>query len=317
MLRSTDGGETITEALDGFADHRLNQVVADGHSIYVIGGQNLQAWKIAADSIHKGHRAWHKMEFPAAIEGRSLSVSAFGPSIYALGSGSIFRSNDQGASWIRLAPAPSPISQVAVLAEREVIAASSKAIYRSGDAGVTWKPLPASPEGGAMVRIFSTPGSRGFAVQTVSGLRLYQDGGQTSAPMPMPVRPSEVNDLVFTGSAMVAATSGGVYRSPDSGATWQLVTKGIDAGTVSSMALGASAVFAAQYGKIFRSPDAGESWQEISNEGLDESSILRLAVSPSGRLIALTPSRGVFVFEDNRPNVAAAATSGSHPESIR
>jgi photosystem II stability/assembly factor-like uncharacterized protein len=317
MLRSEDGGETIIEALDGFADHRLDQVNADGHSIYVTGGQDTQAWKIAADSIHKGHHAWHKMVFPPAFQGQRISVSTFATSVYALGGGAIFRSADQGVNWSRLAPAGAPTTHVAVLAERELIASTSKTLYRSADSGVTWKALPPISESGPAVRIFSTTGNRNFVVETSSGFRLYREGGQTSEKIPLPIRPSEVNDLVFTaGNGLIAATSQGVYRSPDGGATWQLITKGIDAGTVASIASGASALFAAQYGKVFRSDDAGESWTEISNEGLDESAILRLTVSPSGSLIALTPSRGVFVFEDHRPKEAAAAsTSGSPIES--
>jgi hypothetical protein len=62
---------------------------------------------------------------------------------------------------------------------------------------------------------------------------------------------------------------------------------------------------------VFRSADAGESWNEITTEGLDETSILRLTVVPSGRLIALTPSRGVFVLEDSRYELAATGPGGS------
>jgi photosystem II stability/assembly factor-like uncharacterized protein len=310
MLRSVDGGETITEALDGFADHRLNDVAVDGHSLYVTGAQDLQAWRIAADGFHKGHHAWHKMDFPPVLRGRHIAVTTFNSSVYALGAGSIFRSNDQGTAWKRLTPTAVPATQMAVLSDRELIAGSGTAAFHSMDAGLTWKKLAVQPGMGSIEHIFATPGSRNFVVETVSEFLYYQEGAAAPVTIPLPIRPSEVNDLVLTGNALVAATSQGVYRSVDSGATWKLVTKGIDPGTIASIAAGGEAVFAAQYGKVFRSSDSGESWHEISTQGLDESSILRLAVSPAGRLIALTPSRGVFVFDDenqSQTTVGAAA----------
>ena len=315
MLRSVDGGETITAGLDGFADHRLNQVTADNRSIYVTGAQDREAWRINSDSIHKGHRAWSKMQFPAALQGERIAVSTYGAAVYALGSGAIYRSADQGIHWTRLASLTAPVTNLAILAEKDVLAATSRALYRSLDAGATWKPLaPIGPKE-SIVRLFSAPDNPAFILETSSGFRYYKDGGQKSTSMPAPVRTSEVNDFVFAGGALIAGTSRGVYRSADSGATWQSITKGIDPGTIASIASGSpSAVFAAQYGKVYRSHDTGESWQEITTEGLDEASILRLAVAPSGRLIALTPSRGIFVLEESRQREAAAEAGGTRIE---
>ena len=305
MLRSDDGGETIAAGLDGFADHRLNQVSVDSHSIYVIGAQDREAWRIPLDALHKGHRAWAKLQLPVAAQGHRIALSAGGASVYLLANGAMYRSPDHGANWSRLAPLASPVGSLAVLSEQELVAAANRTLYRSTDAGLTWKPLPIGKE--AVVRLFSTPGHGSFVVETGSGFHYYRDVSAAEVAMPIPARPSEVNDLVFVGNALIAATARGICRSSDGGATWQFVTKGIDPGTVASVAsASASAVFAAQYGKVYRSRDAGESWREITSEGLDEASILRLAVAPAGRLISLTPSRGLFVLEDSRQTDAAA-----------
>lgn len=317
MLRSIDGGETITEGQDGFADHRLNQVTADQRSIYVTGAQDREGWSVASDSTHKGHRAWHKMQFPAALQGQRIAVSTLGSSVYVLGNGAIYRSGDQGVNWARLTALTTPAIGVAVLSDKEIIAATSKNLYRSVDTGTTWKPMAAAPilAKEAIMRLFSGGGQRGFILESTSGFHYYKEPANAPVKMPIPVRTSEVNDFVFVGNALVAATSRGVYRSSDSGATWQFVTKGIDPGTVASMTSGSSSiVFAAQYGKVYRSSDAGESWREITTEGLDETSILRLVVAPTGRLIALTPSRGIFVMEESRQTEAAAESSGSRNE---
>ena len=301
MLRSDDGGETITAGLDGFADHRLNEVSADAHSIYVTGAQEHEAWRIESDSMHKGHRAWRKLQMPVTFQGQRFTVTTRGSTVFAVGSGGIYRSADQGVNWTRLTALTAPAISLAVLSDKELIAASAKALAVSLDAGTTWKPLPPLNAKETVTRLFHGSGYRSFVAETNTGFRYYPDAATPSSAMPMPVRPSEVNEIVFAGNALVAATSRGICRSVDAGRTWHFVTKGIDPGTVASIAAGAdSAIFAAQYGKVYESRDLGDSWQEITTEGLDETSILRLAFAPAGQLIALTPSRGVFVLDESR-----------------
>jgi photosystem II stability/assembly factor-like uncharacterized protein len=255
------------------------------------------------------------VRFPATLQGQRMSVSTFAGSIYALGGGAIYRSSDQGATWTRLAATPSGAGiGFAILAEKELVAATARAIYKSTDAGVTWKPIPLPPSKDTIQRIFSTPGTRGFVLETSSGFRYFKDSGASNSKAAIPVRPSEVNDFILAGNVLIAATSRGLYRSPDSGATWQMITKGIDAGTVASIATSSSTLYAAQYGKVFSSRDTGESWQELTTEGLDEASILRLAVVPSGGLIALTPSRGIFALEGVTSTQASAGAGGARFE---
>ena len=302
MLRSVDGGETITAGVDGFADHRLNQIAADRHSIYVTGAQEHEAWRML-----NGHKPWTKVQLPVALQGQRITLSGAGSTLYALGGGAMYRSVDQGKAWARLV---SPATSLAVLSENELVAATGRTLAHSLDGGVTWKPLSAPKE--SVVRLFATAGQPHFVAESNTGFQYYHDASSVPVKMAIPVRPSEVNDLVFAGNALIAATSRGVCRSADKGATWHFVTKGIDAGTVASVASsGTAALFAAQYGKVYRSQDSGESWSEMTTEGLDETSILRLAVTPAGRLMALTPSRGVFVLEGSHHMEAAAEPSGA------
>ena len=317
MLRSTDGGETVIEGLEGFADHRLNHVAAGNQSIFVMGAQEREGWRVPSDAIHKGHRAWHKMVFPEGLQGQRISLSAYRASLLALGGGAIFRSADEGVNWTRVAPLPAAANGLAIVAATELVASTSKSLYRSLDSGTTWKPLPPIGPKESIARIFSVPGNRSYVLEMNDGFRYYKEAAEAPTKMPMPVKAFEVTDFVFAGKALIAATARGICRSTDSGATWQFINNGIDPGTIASVASGLvpAEVFAAEYGRVFRSRDAGESWSEITAEGLDEMSILQLAVAPSGKLIALTPSRGVFVLnEDSRHPEAAAAASGSRIE---
>ena len=316
MLRSDDGGETITAGLDGFADHRLNQVAADSQAIYVTGAQEREAWQIRADAIHKGQRAWSRVILPPVLQGQRFNLQAADGTLFLWGGGHAHRSLDRGATWTRLTSLPAQTIALAVLAEKELVAATNRVLYRSQDAGLTWKALPPLAPKETVVKLFSSSAHPGFIVETTSGFLFYRRSSAPSAKMALRVQASEVNDIVFAGDTLIAATSKGIVRSTDAATTWQFVTKGIDPGTIASIASGAgSTVFAAQYGKVYRSQNAGESWTEITTEGLDETSILRLILAPDGRLIALTPSRGVFALEKSQQQEAAAAeSSGSRKE---
>jgi photosystem II stability/assembly factor-like uncharacterized protein len=97
-----------------------------------------------------------------------------------------------------------------------------------------------------------------------------------------------VNDVVLSGRTILAATSKGLLRSTDDGATWQRQLLGL---ATEVRALGASSrtpglVLAATALGIFRSRDSGESWTRISR-GPDD---------PFVRLVALLPGHDHVVF---------------------
>jgi len=94
--------------------------------------------------------------------------------------------------------------------------------------------------------------------------------------------------VVLSGGTLLAATSKGLLRSADEGATWQRQLLGL---ATEVRALGASSrtpglVLAATALGIFRSRDSGESWTRVSR-GPDD---------PFVRLVALLPGDDNVVF---------------------
>jgi photosystem II stability/assembly factor-like uncharacterized protein len=110
-----------------------------------------------------------------------------------------------------------------------------------------------------------------------------------------------VNDLVaLPGGRLLAATSKGLLRSADGGATWRLQLLGL---ATEVRAVGASSrtpglVLSATALGIFRSTDAGESWQRIS-QGPDDPFVRAIALLPGNDRVAfsLTPT-GLFRSPD-------------------
>jgi photosystem II stability/assembly factor-like uncharacterized protein len=112
-----------------------------------------------------------------------------------------------------------------------------------------------------------------------------------------------INDLVaLPGGTYVAATSQGLMRSLDGGATWKRPVLGLT-GQVNVQAVAAAPkqpglVVAATPLGFFRSLDAGERWAQVSS-GLGEGEAHRIAFLPGNdSTVFATTSRGLFRSRD-------------------
>jgi len=109
-----------------------------------------------------------------------------------------------------------------------------------------------------------------------------------------------VPDAVTTeGSDPLAATSRGLARSHNAGATWQLVAGTLAGSTVSALCRHPTRtgfLFASVFGKIFGSRDDGRSWTPLTTGDDQPSDLIALLVLPGDpdRLLALSRSRGVY-----------------------
>lgn len=318
ILKSNDGGETLLPALDGFADHRMNQIAAGSRSIYVTGGQDLEAWRGPSDGASPvGHKSWKRMTLP--VPGSRVSFAVNGESVYAVSGGAVYSSPDQGGRWVRLPALTAPVLEVRLAGDKDVLAITAHAIYQNAAGPLGWKALPPPPTPKPQFgRLFARRGSRELVVEANAVLWYSPDFGRTWVSAGSPAAHiSEINDILIDHETLIAATARGLFRAKNAGTPWELVTTGIDPGTIAALASSPSGLFAAQYGRVFRSTDSGVTWKEIPVEGLDESSILRLASTPAGKLIALTPSRGVFVFEDRQQSERAGDGNAGAPGAVQ
>ena len=109
--------------------------------------------------------------------------------------------------------------------------------------------------------------------------------------------------LTLQGSNLIAGTArGGIFLSPDSGASWHAVNYGFDStAVVLCIASNDSAVFAGTFRKgIYRSTNNGLNWQTINN-GLMDSVVMAVTVI-GNKVFAGTDTRGVFVSTNNGPD---------------
>jgi hypothetical protein len=212
------------------------------------------------------------------LESASVKSFAFNSSgdIFAGGACSVFRSTDNGDTWIQI---NNGLTKTWILAiainSSDVIFAGTEGggVFRSIDNGENW-------------------------TETNIGLVDY-----------------EVKALAFNSSDNIFAGTygGGVFRSTDNGDTWALVHIGMTNYKVRALAINSSGdIFAGtQGGGVFRSTDNGDSWTEI-NTGLTRTVISDIAINSSDDIFAGTTGGGVFYSTDNGDSWTEINTGLTH-----
>jgi hypothetical protein len=200
----------------------------------------------------------------------SLAVDPTTPSTIYLGAaqGGIWKTTNTGGSWVPLTDNQCSLATGAVTLDplnssivyvgtgEEDFSGDSYygcGILKSSDGGATWATLGSS--------IFDTPTGGAYIG------RVHIPAGQGSG----------------ASSVIYAATSFGLYRSADAGASWAVAPMSIYATDVITDPSNASVVYAAAYnGGIYKSTNAGASYTQLGG-GLPTASIGRiaLAISPS------------------------------------
>jgi photosystem II stability/assembly factor-like uncharacterized protein len=220
------------------------------------------------------------------------SLAINGSYVYAAGIGDlvpghgIFRSTDNGSSWLPdSTDISSPFDIFAISVSDSVVFAcsaygmGSAGMFRSTDNGVSW--VRVRPSG---VACYAIQGSNVFAAVSNQGPDPYgiyfsNDTGATWAATSFPN--IKAYSVVVKGSTVLAGTDSSIYRSTNSGVTWNIVISTL--GQVNAIAISPSGsyAYAGTNNGVFRSTDLGATWTAM-NTGLTSNRILSLAVYPAG-----------------------------------
>ncbi len=184
-----------------------------------------------------------------------------------------FRSDDSGASWVRVADGANQTIRNLTIADDGVLYAidstDDRPALRSMNGGLTWATLP-SPVGTPR-QIAVAPGNsdRVLLLMSVpSGLYRSLDGGQTwhvSDPGPSLMRECEFDPT--TDLIAYCATSGGVIRTTDGGATWNAVAGSLSflPARIAVSRTAPGTVLAGGSSDVAVTTNGGDSWSESDN----------------------------------------------------
>ncbi|HEX5760405.1 MAG TPA: hypothetical protein VF121_14545 [Thermoanaerobaculia bacterium] len=301
-----DGGVLYALAVDPRDDEVLYASSGRGLVKSLDGGES---WRLSA----------------VGAEGYFINALAVDPSepdrVYAVGTlggdYSVFRSDDAGAHWQRVARGDGFLSaeEVTVLPDGTVLVGSSQILWRSTDHGATW--LPAFATAGSADQFHSLAWSP-LAPRTVYAATLFyrlksEDAGATWARLqevPGEFQPS-INALaVAPGDPLrVYETGDGAipglltYRSRDGGATWERLLR-FGGHRLLVDPRDPDIVYGANLHGLFVSRDGGETWHKarrgVPPLDIDETDwydVFDFAAGPRGTIYAAT-GQGLLRSDD-------------------
>ncbi len=316
IIRSTDGGDTWAAANRGLKAAAVFALALDPSTASTVyAGTDGGVFKSTnAGSNWSG--AAPGLRSPSAT---ALLIDPSTPStIYAGGKG-VFKSLDGGETWDALGLLGTRITTLAidpVIPANVYAGTENYALYKSTNGGANWnqtlaaavyalvfKPRQPSEPSEMWAADYEYPGLPGLFI----GSTLFKsfDGGSTW-------RQSGVisTSSVSAGALVIdptrpyiayAGTEGSLYKSVDAGVTWTgLSTSMYGVTAIAFDPRNPDTLYAAtRFQGVFRSPDGGESWTPF-NAGLTNLSATSLAIDPSGTVLHVGTSGGVFDFQISR-----------------
>lgn len=322
IYRTNDGGQNWTEALGGASVRSL--IVTSG-GVFAGGAGTGRVYR----STDNG-QSWTER---GVIRSRA-TVYAFGllnNTLFAGSSNGVFRSTDQGQSWTvsNVGGAgneigPNPIVYALIVNGNDLYIGTEAYIgelgrlpqvYTSKDNGQSWENV------GAAIRLpfaniptpLTSPAVRGLLFDggnlvalTDAGIAIY-DGQfwyDVSPIRGLPVGVS-VRALIIHGAAVLAGTSGGVFRLDIAKQSWVANNTGLAAADVVTLAVNGNFIFAgAGASGLFRSDNDGQSWTRLG--GIDDGagqpfSVTKLVVR-GNEIFAGSRYSGVFRSVDGGAN---------------
>ena len=173
---------------------------------------------------------WRETRTPSgAAPARALVAGGAAGRIYLAGWSGLFRSDNGGRTWSRVAHdiGATPVTALTVAAQRpdEVHALAGGRLWNSSDAARSWRlDAAAPPPVDALAHDRTLP----QRLWLVSAGRLHRQDARDARWQPMgsalPDAQAVARGIDVFGDAIVVVTDRGVYRSADAGARWTLLS---------------------------------------------------------------------------------------------
>jgi photosystem II stability/assembly factor-like uncharacterized protein len=300
LLQSSDGGATWTQILQGYGMNGLVVYPSNPDEIFLSVGDVPVSYSIEYQGLINsldGGNTWTQLGFPTVTPGfhyntvGPLFLLSTSPDVFAgqaayhvwliQNAGSVWSESDRGLTGnfgLQVALDPSAPTTV------YLASGNGSGISKSSDGGKTWTNVfTVSAESVAVDPFDSNHILTGVSLfaplsNSNSPLQVSNDGGVTWAdnPVPTPFQDFPPTSTVFdpstTGTIYIASaaqSSGagiGIAKSTDGGASWSMMTNGLDTPSsliVQSLAIDPSnpqILLAGTDGGIYKTTDGGSTW---------------------------------------------------------
>jgi photosystem II stability/assembly factor-like uncharacterized protein len=200
------------------------------------------------------------------------------------------------------------VNDIEITPKRWIIATSS-GLFTSSDQGKSWSGGPVMGKNDFVA--VELKGER-IVAATRNTLLYSANGGTTWQQAVLSSYVTSIHGVTIApdGEILVASREG-AFRSPDSGASWEHVTRGLPEKNVSSISYDESTqrllATSMATGVVFESQDGGHSWRR----GPDSGYPLRRVSVMRGRFLAATPFDGVILQPEGESERASAGLGSS------
>jgi photosystem II stability/assembly factor-like uncharacterized protein len=305
LMVSTDDGRTVREINAGFTNRNFTVLTGSKGVLYVSS-----VFEPGSGGIYRTDNyglRWQRSAGESGLDIRFLTAAPDQPqTLFAAGYHGLFKSIDGGKTWngkTSLSESAGHVTALLALPRNVLLAGTDQGLFRSTD-GIGWQ-LEAGT--GSGIKSLQLSGDHTASALSAHGAYVSTDAGATWRACGEPAPSIVWYGLAFDngrtdGSAALAATSTGLFRSTDGCRSWVRATglqSAADSDTASIVLFHpthAGEAFAAQGGRVFRSTDDGQHWAPVDDEGRGFSWPLSLFILPDApdRIFALFPRRGVL-----------------------
>lgn len=291
VFRSTDNGENWATFETGLSDvgaiqslaiNPLNaEVIAGASDAGILRSDDRgESWQTSNDGL-----LYSDVKAVAVTSGGTIFASADSSTTRR----AIFRSTDNGDSWILVLEPAREVRSLAVNSRNHVFATTHGAgILRSDNNGVNWTTINEGLRSLSIQRIDFGDGDEVLAASHCTGVfRSTNNGGNWQA-INGELKLTSIISLAFkpqAGHLLAGSHCGGVFRTADDGETWDWLGprgQNINALVVhpnGDIFAGTGGVSIAGVGDVYRSGNDGATWVDVSP---DNDAFFSMTVGPNG-----------------------------------
>ncbi len=267
-----------------------------------------------------GQGYWEQTNGPEGGSISSIVVSGISGHVFAGGLGGIFRSTDDGLSWINLPSGLSGGQFLAVSPGGDIfsLAADPTSVMHSTDDGVSWTTIEVGLANPWNMCVFAFWGSSEiYAGIYGGGVVRSTDNGKHWTMVSTGLTNSQIWAFTIRANGdLFAATSSGVFRLTYNSGTWSYMGSPTPEGAQCLAFDAAGSLYSGSgstiYGGLYRSTNDGGTWTKIDvSAGTDElTDVGSMLIDPAGTIVLSSSGGTAKVFRSSDGTNWTQVTAG-------
>ncbi len=300
VFRSRDNGNTWSKIYE-YAPNSGGKIIFNDNTLYIVNSELHQStdngisWHIIDDSVIKSNQNGFLTQ----------SIACSNGNVYVGTVGALYKSTDDGLTWINLIDVYTPpswehntwVRSIYAVGDTVYVLTHNDAL-RSYNGGEKWYYVPIDEVPNTFLQHNSTLFAGSYA-----GFSKSEDNGFTWEEKNKGLNYVSIYSLIETEEVLLAGSDLGISRSTDNGRNWNYVKKGDEREYGNNFLKNKVYTFAMDTRSMKRSKDKGISWEEFGpfkSDDFSESNIIRSATIQNEKLFITTKDRDtLYVSEDN------------------